>query len=153
MSKEPEFDLIAAHRYFSAHCFNAAWDLIEKEDRTEEEAAEMIRLSQASIWHWTQREDCTDQNMSIGYWQAARVFALVGNTKDARQCGLRCLGFSKELEPFYRGYAHEALARAAKVDGDDIKRLEHLAEAVKLCDQVTDESSQKMLKSDLDQLG
>jgi hypothetical protein len=28
------FDLAAAHKYFSAHCFNAAWDLIEKKDRT-----------------------------------------------------------------------------------------------------------------------
>jgi hypothetical protein len=25
---------IAAHQHFSAHCFNAAWDLIDKPERT-----------------------------------------------------------------------------------------------------------------------
>ena len=33
MSEQPGFDLQAAHRYFSAACFNQAWDLIDKADR------------------------------------------------------------------------------------------------------------------------
>jgi hypothetical protein len=61
MTDKSEFDRTAAHRYFSANCFNKAWTLIDKEDRTPEEDQQMIRLNQASIWHWTQREDCTDK--------------------------------------------------------------------------------------------
>jgi hypothetical protein len=30
------FDAAAAHKYFAAHCFNSAWDLIEKKNRTAE---------------------------------------------------------------------------------------------------------------------
>ena len=69
MAKEPEFDLQVAHRYFSATCFNQAWELIDKPERTAEEDEAMVQLSLASTWHWTQREDCTPANLSIGYWQ------------------------------------------------------------------------------------
>ena len=36
MAKAPEFDVSAARSYFSARCFNRAWDLIEKTGRTPE---------------------------------------------------------------------------------------------------------------------
>lgn len=57
MSQTPDFDRIAAHRYFSAECFNQAWDLIEKPQRTAEDNEKMLLLSIASLWHWTQRPD------------------------------------------------------------------------------------------------
>ena len=34
MTSAPSFDVEAAHRYYSVHCFNAAWDLLDKEERT-----------------------------------------------------------------------------------------------------------------------
>ena len=49
MAKKPDFDTASAHKYFSAHCFNSAWDLIEKKDRSAEEDQQMIDLAQASI--------------------------------------------------------------------------------------------------------
>ena len=90
MPKTPEFDVKSAHKYFSAHCFNSAWGLIDKKDRTAEEDQQMIDLVQASIWHWTQREDCTDQNMSTGYWQASRIYALIGQADNARRFRSEC---------------------------------------------------------------
>ena len=54
MPKRPDFELPAAHKYFAAQCFNAAWDLIEKSDRSPEEDEQMIQLTQTSNWHWTQ---------------------------------------------------------------------------------------------------
>ena len=51
MAKAPEFDLEAAHRYFAAHCFNTAWDLIEKKNRTPEDDRMMVALNQASLFH------------------------------------------------------------------------------------------------------
>jgi hypothetical protein len=65
MTQPQSFDLAAAHRFFSADCFNKAWELIEKPDRTQEEDEAMIRLNQASLWHWSQREECASRNMSI----------------------------------------------------------------------------------------
>ena len=34
MPTAPAFDLAAAHKYFAADCFNKAWDLLEKQERT-----------------------------------------------------------------------------------------------------------------------
>ncbi len=95
MTGTPDFDLDAAHRYFSAHCFNAAWDLLDKQERTPEENEQMIRLCLASAWHWTQRADCTPTNLSVGYWQASRIYAVLGQGDNARRYGQMCLAASQ----------------------------------------------------------
>jgi hypothetical protein len=66
MDQDPGLDLEKAHRYFSAECFNRAWDYIDKPSRTPEEEQAMLLLSLASLWHWTQRPDCTPGNLFIG---------------------------------------------------------------------------------------
>jgi hypothetical protein len=153
MAKKPDFDVEAAHKYFSAHCFNSAWDLIDKQERTPEEDEQMIRLSQASIWHWTQREDCTKTNLSVGYWQASRIFALVGQADAARKYGQLSLENSSEKEPFYMGYAYEALARAESVAGNSDKANEYLKKANELAASIKDADSRKMLVDDLKSIG
>ena len=149
MNKKPDFDLEAAHRYFSAHCFNSAWDLIDKIERTLEEDERMIQLNQASMWHWSQRDDCSDKNLSVGYWQAARIRALLGQADEARRYGQLSLQYSKNLEPFYKGYAYEALARAEQVAGNLKKIREYADEARRLAEQVSDAEDRKLLMDDL----
>lgn len=51
MDKSPGLDLYEAHRYFSAQCFNRAWDYIDKSIRTLEEDQSMPLLEIASLWH------------------------------------------------------------------------------------------------------
>ncbi|MCK6576305.1 hypothetical protein L6V77_35095, partial [Myxococcota bacterium] len=113
MTTVPNFDLAAAHKYFAAHCFNAAWDLIEKPSRTAAEDRMMVALNQASLYHWQSRPDCTDEKLSVGYWQASRIQALLGDAPAATRHAEVCFSYSAGLEPFYVGYAYEALARAA----------------------------------------
>jgi len=152
VSKTPEFDTAKAHRYFAVTCFNKTWDLIDKSDRTAEENEEMIRLTHASIWHWTQREDCKSTNLSIGYWQASRVYALAGRIEDARRYGELCLKHSHQEVPFYLGYAYEALARAEKLAGNKELAAKHLAEAYRLAHQVEEADERKFLMDDLNSL-
>lgn len=149
MPNAPDFDLQAAHRYFSAHCFNTAWELIEKSHRTPEEDQTMIRLNQASMWHWTQREDCTDRNLSIGYWQASRIHALLRQAENSRRYGQLSLEHSSEQEPFTRGYAYEALARAEAVASNRKQMEEYGAEARRFAELVQDEDERKLLLDDL----
>ena len=152
MAKQPDFDVDAAHRTFSGQCFNSAWDLLDKTDRTAEEDEEMIRLSQASIWHWTQREDCTETSMSVGYWQASRIYAVLGQADNARRYAQLCLDHSQgeEILLFYLGYAYEALARAESVAGNRDKTKEYLGEARQMVDALPDDESKKALLDDLD---
>lgn len=141
-----------AHRHFSAGCFNAAWDLLEKPDRSADDDARLLATAFASLWHWMQRDDATRQNLSVGYWQVARVFALLGHADCARRFASLCRAASGGLPPFFRAYALEAQARAALLAGacDDAQRL--LAEARTLASQVVDDEERKLLVADLDSL-
>jgi len=87
MAQEPVFDLKVAHAYFSAHCFNSTWDLLDKKERSAAEDQDMILRSMASLWHWTQRPDATNTNRSVGYWQVSRVYAVLGRADEARRYG------------------------------------------------------------------
>jgi hypothetical protein len=152
MPKPPEFDLSKAHKYFSADCFNKAWELIDKSDRTPEEDEHMLRLSMASAWHWTQREDRQPKNMSIAYWQIARIYALLQQADNARRYGQMCLDVSlcEDIPPFYLGYAYEALARAEMMAGNRDQMQQYLEDSRQAAERVTDAESKAMLLADLE---
>ncbi len=151
MGKTSSFDTHTAHRYFSAECFNRAWDLIDKPLRTSEEERSMLQLGLASLWHWTQRPDCTPTSLSVGYWQVARIFALLGQADMARQYGQACFQVSQGegILPFYLGYAYEALARAEAVAGNKAGKDEYLALARRVSEKITDPEARGQLLSDL----
>ncbi len=152
MSNSTNFDLIVAHRYFAVECFNRAWDLIDKDGRTPEEDEQMLQMSLASTWHWSQRPDCTATNLSIGYWQTSRIYALLGQADNARRYGLMCLHASQKegVLPFYFGYALEALARSEAVGGDKIKMEAYLHRAHQIAENLYDIEEKQQLLNDLD---
>jgi hypothetical protein len=154
MSREMQmsFDVQSAHRHFSADCFNRAWTFIEKPDHTAAEAEEMLLLAMASLWHWTQRSDCTDEKLSVGNWQVSRAYALAGRGAEAMRHGQRSLELAAESSPFYLGYAHEALARAALVLNDRTLLAQHLNEARRLAAEVSDAHERDWLEQDLKSL-
>ncbi len=154
MADKPAFDLQAAHRFFAADCFNRVWELLDKAARTAEDNEEMIRLAIASHWHWTQRPDCTAENLSISYWQIARVYAVLGQADNSRRYAERCLAVSQEPEvaPFFAGYAYEALARAEYVAGDRDLVDRYVREARTLAGQVSDPEERTLLLDDLNDL-
>jgi hypothetical protein len=151
MDKSPGFDLNDAHRYFSAQCFNRAWDYIDKPVRTPEEEQSMLLLGLASLWHWTQRPDVTPANLSVGYWQVARIYALLGQADAARQFGQLCLEISQGegSQPFHLGYAYEALARAEALAGEHSKAEEYLHLARQVSEKMSDPEARKQLLDDL----
>ena len=138
MTAENGLDQKAAHKYFSVNCFNKAWDLIDKADRTSAEDEEMIRLSLASHYHWTQRDDYSPTSASIGHWQTSRIYAILGQVENARRYGQFCLEASRaeDVPPFYLGYAYEALARAEAVGGDREKSEKFIIEAKAVAENI-----------------
>ncbi|MFZ0533564.1 MAG: hypothetical protein WAM09_10310 [Anaerolineales bacterium] len=151
MGKKPGFDIQAAHKYFSAECFNRAWDFIDKPTRSKSEEDKLLQLSLASIWHWTQREDCTSTNLSVGYWQVSRAFSLLRQAGNAKHYGELCLEVSQgeAVLPFYRGYAYEALARAEMVAGNEDEVEKYLIQAHQVAAVLPDPEEKKQLLSDL----
>jgi tetratricopeptide (TPR) repeat protein len=152
MPDKPELDKTAAHRYFSAACFNQAWDLMDKANRTPEEDETMLQLSMASSWHWSHRADVSATSRSIGFWQLSRIYVLLRQPENALRYGKLCLDASQEMdiEPFYLAYAHEAISRAELAAGHLEEAQAHLNAARILSDEVKDKEDRASLVKDLD---
>jgi catechol 2,3-dioxygenase-like lactoylglutathione lyase family enzyme len=144
-----EVDWSQAHRFFAADCYNRSWDFFEKPDRTPQDDEQLIALAHASYYHWTQRPDCTNLTLSIGYWLLARVYALVNMPENARRYGRFSLETSQSEPPFYIGFAYESLARAESVAGNFAQASEYVAKARQQAEAVSDPEESKMLLDDL----
>jgi hypothetical protein len=151
MAIQPSFDVVAAHKFFAADCFNKTWDLMDKAQRTPAEDEQMLFLTMASAWHWSQRADCTDENRSVAYWQIARVYTLLKQTDNARRYGQLCLEASQGdgVPSYCLGYAYEALARAEMAAGDHAKMAEYVAQARAVTERMQDAEAKKMILDDL----
>ena len=151
MPKPPDFDTTAADKYFAAHCFNSAWSLIEQAERSPEEEAQLVALGHASLFHWTQRADCTDKNLSIAHWLLSRIYAVLGEPLQARRYAESCLRISQrpDVEPLYLAFAQEAVARSASLRADWSTVSTSLREARALADQVVDPENRNLLLADL----
>jgi len=143
----------AAHRHFSVYCFNHTWDLLDKTDRTAEDDEAMLQACLASLWHWSQRPDCTNQNKSVGAWQAARVYAVLKQPDNARRYAKMALEFARHAPHFYQAYAYEALARAEAVAGNHILALEYLEQSRVLAQQVEEAEERTLILEDLKTIG
>ena len=152
---EPSFDLQQAHRYFSAECFNRAWDLIDKPSRTLVEDETMLQLGLSSLWHWSQRTDRTGIHLSVGHWQVARIYILLGKVEEARRHAQTSLELSLAAGdfPFYQGYAYEALARTEALAGEKVKVAEYLQKARELSQKIPDIDDKQQFLADLDSIG
>lgn len=153
MADSPDFEIQQAHKYFSVDCFNKAWDHMDKDgSRSDEENMEMLHTAIASLWHWTQREDVAAKSLSIGYWQVARVYCLIGQPNNARRYGLMSLHYAKELPPFFKGYAYEALARAEMIANNRVVMKVYLEKAREMLDQVQEAEDRRILAKDLESI-
>lgn len=145
---------IEGHKQIASQCFNRVWDFLDLQERTKEEEEQMIHLAHTSFWHWTQVEDHTPQNLSIGYWQIARVYAVVGNGEQSRFYAERCVEVSLQagIPPFYIGYGYEALARGYMVLGQNEMALESFQKALIYAEEVVVLDSKNMLLKDLEEI-
>ena len=143
---------VPTHRALAVDCFNSTWEYLDKPTRTPEEAEAMIHLAHVSFWHWTQVEDHTPQNLSVGLWQLSRVYAVAGLSERAIYFSDRCIQVSEEnhLLPFYRGYAFEAMARAKAIVGEKADTTSFVDRARLLAQKVEEVDDQKLLLDDLE---
>ena len=141
------------HRQLAVSLFNRTWELLDKPARTDEERAEMLTVAFSSRYHWLQIGE--PKNFSVSDWQVSRVAAILGYPELANEYGKRSLHIASlaGLAPFYVGYAHEALARAARLAGnrDDMKN--HLEAASDMLGLVEDAGERELLAADLSEIG
>lgn len=140
------------HRKMAAEMFNHTWELLDTADRSEQQVRELLASAYASWAHW--RRVGTPKNFSVSDWQVSRVWAVLGDPARAAEHGAEALRLAEEhdLGPFYTGYGHEALARAASLAGDVAVCESHLTTAETLLGQIDDPESAALIRSDLDDI-
>ncbi|QPC48250.1 hypothetical protein [Mangrovibacillus cuniculi] len=133
------------HKELAVKLFNDTWDLMDKEERTEEENSRMIHTAHASRYHWGQVG--TPLQFARGEWQISRVYALVKHGEAAKYHAKLSLQFCEEFDlgPFDTGFAHEALARAHKLLGETDLSYTHLDMAKGFAELVEKEGDRKWL--------
>jgi hypothetical protein len=140
------------HRQLAVDLFNRSWELLDKSVRSDEDNAEMLTVAFASRYHWRQVGDA--ENFSVSDWQISRVAAVLGYPELAEDYGRRSLHVASlaGLAPFYVGYAHEALARAARLAGNRDAVAEHLEAGFDRLSQVEDAAERDLLSADLKEI-
>lgn len=142
----PTFNINEAHEYFATELFSIAWEYIEQADqRSPEEDMTMLHMAMASLWHWSQRDDMTFENMSVGHWQVSRVYNLLKQPNNARTYGLMALRYAENLEPFFKAYAYETLARAEMQAGNRVIMLVYLEKAKEFGNLIQEEEDKTLL--------
>jgi hypothetical protein len=137
------------HRKLAADLFNRTWDLLDKEDRTPEEADAMIHAAHASRHHWG--EIGTPLEFARGEWQISRVYSVLQHPEAALYHAQRSLDLclANQIGDFDLAFAYEALARAHAVAGDRAQSGEYIELAMKAANEIADEGNREYLEGEL----
>lgn len=139
-----------AQRKIAAACFNGVWTLLEKENRTEAEDAQMIHAAHASTFHWMQIGG--PERRARGEWQCSRVYCVLGQPEAAMFHAKKVLEICQRegIGDFDLAFAYEALARACAVAGDfdESRRWAELARSA--ATEIAGDFDRELLLGDLE---
>ncbi len=107
------------HHYLGVELHNQAWNLMEKEDRTEKDDRRMEQFALGSLFHWKHSPKYEPLNSQRGEWILARVYSHLGNGRAALAHAQECMKLTVEhqIRDFDLAFAHEAMARALAFSG------------------------------------
>lgn len=145
----------AQHRAEGVALFNAVWEMLDADDRTPEQANQMVHAAHASRWHWSQSGELGgDQQLAVGEWQCSRVYSILGRGEPALHHAKACLAICEEagLGDWVLAAAYEALTRAATVAGDAEGARTWMARGREAVAAIADPQDREVIESDLDSL-
>jgi hypothetical protein len=142
-------DKQAFHKKLGIELFNKTWDLIDKEEKTQEEIDRMIHSAHASRYHWEFPGEPV--NFARGEWQISRVYALVNRAEPCLYHAKRCLQITQDndLKDFDLGFAYEAMARAYAIAGDKEETAKYLSMAETAAEQIAKDGDREYFMSEL----
>jgi DNA-binding transcriptional MerR regulator len=137
-------------RKLAAELFNGVWALMETEDRTPEQDDRMLHMAHASRFHWEQVG--TPANLARGEWLCSRVYAVLGRAEPSLHHARRVLAICEEhgIGDWDLAFAHEAIARAQAVEGDEAATEAALSDARTAAEHIAGAEDRALLESDLE---
>jgi len=140
------------HRAEGVTLFNHVWEMLETPDRTPALDDQMVHAAHASRWHWSHAGEAGgSQQLAVGEWQCARVYAVVGRGEPALHHARACLAICEEagLGDWVLAAACEALARASAVAGDVDEARSWLARAREATAAIAKAEDREVIEADL----
>lgn len=137
-------------RQLAVDLFNGVWRLMEKEDRTPADDAEMIHMAHASCYHW--RQVGAPVNAVRGEWQCSRVYATLGRAEPALFHARYALQSCEDngIGDWDLAFCHEAIARAQAVAGEPEEARHATERALAAAESIAEEEDRELLMSDLE---
>jgi|SaaInlStandDraft_1057018.scaffolds.fasta_scaffold29431_2 hypothetical protein len=122
---ELPFDLLKANRWFAIECNNQAWDLVEAEERSDDQLEKMLHIAHTARYHW--QHAGTEINwlraevlLSTAYSVAKRAENALVYAESASQL----LGQAKEVTSFDQASVSGAHAFALSVANNSAEAKE-----------------------------
>lgn len=127
------------HRQLGVDLFNHVWTLLELPERSREQDDELLHAAHASRHHWGQ-VGAGPEHLARGEWQISRVYVVLGRAEPALHHARRCLELCEEhgIGDWDLAYAHEALARAHALAGNEDAAARHKRLAREAGDAIAD---------------
>ena len=128
------------------------WNLLERENRNEQDDMRMVGFAQASLYHWRKSHEFEPINEQRGQYTLSRVYAILGKGKEALSYAEETsrLTMEQDLKDFDLAYSYEALARANAVLGNKNECVEYLEKAEKTGNLIKCEDAKKYFILDLE---
>jgi len=153
MSEEKRFKEAEAQLHFAKGFNGKIWELLDKQDRTQEENVWLVDYAHASLAHW--RAAGTGVHLQRGAWMLARVYSVLGNAQMAIQHAARCLELTEQhkelLSDFDFAFAYESMARAQALAGNQAEAKKHIALAQKSGEEIKDEEDRQIFFDDFNE--
>jgi hypothetical protein len=147
------YTLDEANNLFAKRYNGACWSLLEKADRTAEEAVRMINLAHASLLHWEENKEATPANWQRGEWLISTAYAFAEKGEPALYHAKRCLDhtdrYPESMIGFDFAYAYMAMARASAMTGSEKEAKEWLAKMVDAAGGTKNEVDERIFIGDL----
>lgn len=144
---------MSEHRELAVRYFNAAWDLIDKTDRSADDDRDMLGLALASRQHWIEAGG-TAENLAVSDWQVAHAASLSGLPDTAMRFATAAVQRAEAtgLPAWLRASTHEGLARAHAAAGDRAGYDREADLTRKLLAEVDDTESRDLVAGQLDSI-
>ena len=145
---------VELHRRLGKEYFNRVWDLLNLEQRTPEQDAEMVHTTHAQAFHWSQVGE--GPRSARAEWQCSWVYSELERPEPAlyhaHRCEAICRQYADELEDFDLPAMHEAFARAHLVAGNREEAMHRLRLANDLCAKIADPEDREIIQSQIDSI-
>ncbi|MBW6515695.1 MAG: hypothetical protein K0B81_03645 [Candidatus Cloacimonetes bacterium] len=137
------------HQKYAIGLNNLVWNLLDKEEKTQQDKDMMIHAAHTSLYHWSRIG--TAINLQRGEWLISRVYAVLNRPEAAVYHAENCLALTKEhgFLDFDLAYAYEAMARAYASAGNTTEFEKNFKLAREAGEKIAAEENRTLFFDDL----